>query len=47
MQQGGIEIRTLTRAKSFHPLIKLIIPIKTGKTMNSTKEKITLYHEHI
>ena len=37
MHQEGMEIRNLKRTKSLSPLIKPIIPTKTGKTLNSVK----------
>lgn len=43
MRQEGIEIRNLKRTKSFGSLIKPIIPMKAGKTMNSMKKKKLLY----
>lgn len=37
--QEGTEIRNLKRTKVFSSLIKIIIPTKAGKAMNSTRRK--------
>lgn len=39
MHQERKEIRKVKGTKSFRPLIKPIIPIKAGKTMNSAEKK--------